>query len=585
MRIAASVTFLVLLGSVALAQGAFVRVSSSSPRVLRPSPAGAPQRLLAPTVCNETAFAWDGQALPGGGTLSPQAFMNSATASNGRLAFIAEVAGSTRNQGVFWADAAGVHEIARGSGGGGGSGVPGPAVGDPTPIGGRFTGFFQGTFFAPAINALGDVLFMADVDGGSAARGLFLYRAATHALVKVAALGDASPAGGTLVELGTGALNDSGAVAFLANGLPSSDGQILRWESGVLTKVAEEGDPAPGGDTYVELALTSFGFVDGTTIPVSPPDINSAGKVAFGALTSLDWGFVLQTPAGAAQWYVRQGEKTPLGGVYLDFWNPVLNNADQIAFLCDVDHGGGIYGGGWMVGKPGAWRKALAFDELIEGAPVTVLGVSTSPQAPLADNGDLVAWCDAARECIVLSHADGTTEVLAGAGDATSLGGSIGVFDSWPSVDAAGEVSMSCTTPGATNGAASAHFVLDLCCPPASASFRNEDPNPASYTCNAPVLGGTFSAMVDLTTTGHAFAKLFVRTSAIDVTLPGGQHILCGGASLGSTPSAPGPLAHFSIPVPNDSALCGLSVHTQALHSGGVVPFSLSNAQDLVFGR
>ncbi|MSR63796.1 MAG: hypothetical protein EXS08_15330 [Planctomycetes bacterium] len=332
------------------------------------------------------------------------------------------------------------------------------------------------------------------------------------------------------------------------------------------------------------LSLTSFGFVDGTAIPVSGPDINSTGKVAFGALTNVDWGFVLQTPAGAAQWYVRQGEPTPIGGVYLDFWNPILNNTDQIAFLCDVDFGGSNYGGGWMVGKPGAWRKALAFGDKIEGAPVNVLGVSTSPQTPLADNGDLVAWCDAARECIVLSHANGTTEVLAGAGDATSLGGTIGFFDSWPSWDAAGEVTMSCTTPGATNGASSAHFVLDLCCPPASASFRNAGSNPASYACNEPTLGDTFRATVDLTTSGHAFAKLFVRTSATDVTLAGGQHVLCAGTNLATTPTEPGPLAHFSFPVPNSSALCGLSVHTQAAHLGGVTPFELSNAQDLVFG-
>lgn len=584
MKFAAYVPFLFLLGSFPLAQGTFVRVGASSPRLAHAPTPGATLRLSSASVCSERPFAWDGQALPGGGTLTPNAFMNSATVSNGRIAFIAEVAGSTRNQGVFWADATGVHEIARGSGGGGGSGVPGPAVGDPAPIGGRFTGFFQGTFFAPALNANGDVLFLADVNGGSAPRGLFLYQAATQAIVKVAALGDASPAGGTLFEIGTGALNDAGTVAFLANGLHSADGQILRWQGGVLTKIAEDGDPAPGGDNYVLLSLTSFGFVDGTTIPVSGPDINSAGKVVFGALTNIDWGFVLQPPTGAAQWYVRQGEKTPIGGVYLDFWNPVLNNADQIAFLCDVDFGGGSYGGGWMVGKPGNWRKALAFSDLIEGAPVNVLGASTSPQAPLADNGDLVAWCDAARECIVLSHANGTTEVLAGAGDATSLGGTIGIFDSWPSWDASGEVTMSCTTPGAANGANSAHFVLDLCCPPASASFRTAGSNPASYTCNEPTLGDTFRATVDLTTTGHSLARLIARTTAVDVTLPGGQHMLCGGTSLGSTPSVAGPLAHFDIPLPSTLSLCGLAVHTQAVHLGGVTPFSLSNAQDLVLG-
>jgi len=305
---------------------------------------------------------------------------------------------------------------------------------------------------------------MADVNGGSATRGLFLYQAAPQTIVKVAAPGDPSPADGTLAEVGPGTINDAGTVAFLANGLHSADAQILRWQGGVLTKIAEDGDPAPGGDNYAVLCQTSLGFVDGTTIPVGAvPDINGAGKVVFGALTSVDWGFVLQTPAGAAQWYVRQGEATPIGGVYLDFWGAVLNEADQIAFLCDVDYGGGKNGGGWMVGKPGAWRKALAFQDEIEGGRVNVLGVSTGPQSPLADNGELVTWCNAARECIVLCHADGDTEVLAGAGDATSLGGSIGLLDSWPSMDGVRRVTMSCTTPGALNGASSAHFVLSPC--------------------------------------------------------------------------------------------------------------------------
>ncbi len=463
MKTASIVTAFVLLGSSVFAQGTRVRVDANSPRGTHVTTNFGPQTLVGPSVCSEVARAWEGQALAGGASLSPNAFMNSATVSNGRIAFIADVVGSARNQGVFWADAAGVHAIAQGSGGGGGSGVPGAAVGDLSPIGGRFTGFFQGTAFAPALNANGDVLFMADVFGGSSTRGLFLYRAATQTIVKVAALGDASPAGGTLFELGTGALNDAGTVAFLANGQASANTQVLRWTNGVLTKIAQDGDVAPGGGNYASLWLMSFGFVDGTTIPVSPPDINDAGNVAFGALTNVDWGFVFQTPAGAAQWYVKQGDATPIGGVYLDFWNPILNNADQIAFMTDVDLGGGNYGGGWMVGKPGTWRKALAWYDIVEGMPVNVLGISTSPQSPLADNGDLVAWCDAARECIVLSRANGTQEVLAGAGDATPIGGTIGFFDSWPSMDAAGEVTMSCTTPGATNGASSAHFVLNLC--------------------------------------------------------------------------------------------------------------------------
>jgi hypothetical protein len=46
----------------------------------------------------------------------------------------------------------------------------------------------------------------------------------------------------------------------------------------------------------------------------------------------------------------------------------------------------------------------------------------------------------------------------------------------------------------------------------------------------------------------------------------------------------PGPFAVFGIPVPLDSSLCGFALSSQALHFGTVMPFALSNAQDLVVG-
>ena len=47
---------------------------------------------------------------------------------------------------------------------------------------------------------------------------------------------------------------------------------------------------------------------------------------------------------------------------------------------------------------------------------------------------------------------------------------------------------------------------------------------------------------------------------------------------------AVGSVATFSISIPPDSAYCGHEICTQAAHVGGVVPFALSNAQDLLLG-
>ncbi|MEW6071414.1 MAG: trypsin-like peptidase domain-containing protein [Planctomycetota bacterium] len=124
----------------------------------------------------------------------------------------------------------------------------------------------------------------------------------------------------------------------------------------------------------------------------------------------------------------------------------------------------------------------------------------------------------------------------------------------------------------------------------AGASFRNGGTNPASYVAvTLPVLGTTYTATVDLGgTTGHSLAWLVGYSTPATLTLGGGQTLLVNiadpnGEILGQ-PFVPGPLATYNVPVPSDPALAGFPLATQALHSGGVTPFALSNAQDLLLG-
>src|SRR5262249_19253736 len=125
-------------------------------------------------------------------------------------------------------------------------------------------------------------------------------------------------------------------------------------------------------------------------------------------------------------------------------------------------------------------------------------------------------------------------------------------------------------------------FVRDRC-PVASATFRNAGPNPASFTCNPPVLGTSWTGTVDLSTTGHSSAYVYVFASQITSTLPQGQ-VLLGSGRLARLGPQPGALARFSFSVPGDTALCGLPLTAQALHIGTLSPFALSNAMDLVVG-
>ena len=129
-----------------------------------------------------------------------------------------------------------IDAIAIGCGGLGGSGDTTSVCGDPSPIGGNFSGFFFGTGFTPDINDAGDVLFFSDVNGGSSRRGLFLYRAASQDITKVAVIGDASPIGGTFGAVGPGSLNNNGEVVFLASPVGTIDSNSLCGIMGVVTK-------------------------------------------------------------------------------------------------------------------------------------------------------------------------------------------------------------------------------------------------------------------------------------------------------------------------------------------------------------
>lgn len=132
------------------------------------------------------------------------------------------------------------------------------------------------------------------------------------------------------------------------------------------------------------------------------------------------------------------------------------------------------------------------------------------------------------------------------------------------------------------------HWRTLLPCAEAKVTHRNAGPNLDIYTASTPGLGLTLNLTVnDSGSTGYTMVVYFGHLLPASVTLPGGQVLLVDLNSprvynLALPKTIPTVL---SFPIPNDPALCGLTLSTQAGLVLGVPGFVLSNAQDLVVGR
>ncbi len=126
---------------------------------------------------------------------------------------------------------------------------------------------------------------------------------------------------------------------------------------------------------------------------------------------------------------------------------------------------------------------------------------------------------------------------------------------------------------------------LDPACASASAFSRSAGTNLGCYAIRRPILGRRVQASVDLRASGNAAAVVMAALAPAQVALDGGQFLLIAPASASFLPERAGPLAAWALSVPNDPALAGLRLSTQALCFGGGNPPTFSNAMDLVFGR
>ncbi len=112
---------------------------------------------------------------------------------------------------------------------------------------------------------------------------------------------------------------------------------------------------------------------------------------------------------------------------------------------------------------------------------------------------------------------------------------------------------------------------------------------PTTWFRGTPTERSTSSPAIDLAgTTGHSLAWLAGYGTPLTLSLGGGQVLLANVADpqgeLLQQPSKGGALVQYDLLIPSDLTFFGFRLATQALHFGGMQPFSLSNAQDLVLG-
>ncbi|MCK6447877.1 MAG: hypothetical protein L6Q99_15905 [Planctomycetes bacterium] len=552
-----------------------------------PSQTASASAPITSIVCGSAVAARHGDPTPGAGTLSLNGFLNSPNVDgSGRAVFYSAVSGSARNQGIFVADGASVQAIAVGCGPGGGSGAFGGGLGDPTPIGGTFSGFFAGTYFVPATNRPGDVLFLADIDNGPVNRALFLRQSASGSIVKVAAPGDASPAGGTLAAVGPGSIDDAGNVVFLALGAGGPAQQILRWSGGVLTKVAAVGDPAPGGGTYSQVGGETVNFGDGTTVPVGPlPDVNAKGEVVFNAqATGAVAAGIVRVSGATHQWFVTTSDVTPIGGTFESLYAANLSDVGEVAFYSSVKLSPTQSTGAWFAGKPGAWRKVLALNDPIDGGTCWGLAASRNPMQSISSDGTVglfvyvfVSWSFARQEFVLVDRF-GAFSIIAREGDATPLGGSYGNLGGWPSRLALHGV-YGALTPGAPGGVTSAHFGFTECAPLpttyCTAKVNSLGCTPAIASMGLSSASGTSGFVVSASQVLNNKTGLLTYGFAGRANLPLGGGTLCVTGPLKRTPL----LNSGGNPPPNDcSGVLTIDMNSFAAGLLGGTPSALLSA-------
>ena len=259
-----------------------------------------------------TAVAREGDRVAGVGRLSGFGKHPApALADDGTVVFGAAIAEGRAVEGIFAARGGRLRAVAL-------SGAAAPGI--PSGV--------LATLDAPAVNARGDVAFLATVRRGRESLEAIML-STRGKLQKIVVQGEPAPAGGTFAGFGPPSLNREGAIAFGAavegRAVP---GGIFVWSAGALRMVLGAGDDTPIGGIFAKFS-ERLGFSDG-------------GAIAFHGLLKL-------APVAAAIFAIdgsrprvvaQLGQPAPGGGRFSNFglW-PAMSSTGAIGFAAAIDDG------------------------------------------------------------------------------------------------------------------------------------------------------------------------------------------------------------------------------------------------------
>jgi hypothetical protein len=259
-----------------------------------------------------TVVAREGDRVAGVGRLSGFGkHPTPALSDDGTVVFAAAVAGGRSVEGIFAAQNGRLRPVAL-------NGAAAPGI--PSGV--------LASLDAPAVNARGDVAFLATVRRGRESLETVLLSTRGQ-LQKIVAQGDPAPAGGTFAGFGPPALNRDGAVAFGAavegKAVP---GGIFVSSGGSLRMVLGAGDETPIGGIFAKFS-ERIGFSDRGTIAFHGLLKAAPVRAAIFALED-----------GRARVVAQLGDPAPGGGRFSNFglW-PAVSASGTIGFAASVDDG------------------------------------------------------------------------------------------------------------------------------------------------------------------------------------------------------------------------------------------------------